>query len=200
MEKLSTPESRIDEVWILSITSRKSAAILRMSIMCSAKISPRISIPLVVNWSKRWWSSKPDKTTSSDKRSSKRSHVGRGRNRGSGASMFRRKVCVMSSVVVVFSVLCCRCCCTWLLLLPSFLVGLACSWAINACSDNRPTAISRVVRARAQVFWVRVFVLLHFLCLFVSLFLTSPLPPLPLSSPSSSSSPVFTFCQHHHQY
>ena len=71
MEKLSTPESRIDEVWILSKASRKLAAILRMSITCSAKIPPRISIPLVVNWSKRWWSSKPEKTTSSDKRSSK---------------------------------------------------------------------------------------------------------------------------------
>ena len=101
-------------------------------------------------------------------------------------------------VLSSFSLLCWYCCCTWLLLLPSFLVGLACSWAINACSDNRPTAISRVVRARAQVFWVGVFVLLHSLCLFVSLFLTFSSPALFIfifiissyhlfSTPSSSS-------------
>ena len=77
------------------------------------------------------------------------------------------------------------------------------SWVLRVLELQTPARTadrlrSRELFAQTQVLWLRVFVLLHFLCLFVSLFLTSPLPPLPLSSPSSSSSPIFTFSQHHH--
>ena len=194
MEKLSTPESRIDEVWILSIASRKSAAILRMSITCSAKISPRISIPLVVNWSKRWWSSKPDKTTSSDKRSSKRSHVGRGRNRS--VSMFRRKVCVVSSVVVVFSLV--------LILLLHVAAAVAvvprgsCVFLSYKRLLGQPTdcdlesGSSKSISVLGRC--------LRFASFPLPLRLSLSLSPLPLSSSSSSSSPLITFSQHHHHH